>query len=308
MGVLHWLSANIGSVEDAHNAVSLGADGVGLLRTEFLYLNQTDLPSEDYQVGVYREIAVVMGSLPLVVRTMDIGGDKVVPYLGTKNETNPFLGWRAIRMINERPEILLSQFRSLLRGFSNSRLNIMLPMVSSLDELESALQLFQTAREQLISEKQAIPEDVKLGIMVEVPAAAILSNHFAKKVDFFSIGTNDLTQYTLAVDRTNQRVAHISSSFHPAVLSLIKMTIDAAHQAGKWVGMCGEMAGNPLAVPLLLGMGLDEFSMAPNSIPQIKRLVRSLDYSACRTIAENALQFSHVDEVKEYLAGVLPSN
>jgi phosphoenolpyruvate-protein phosphotransferase len=295
--------ANIGNAEDAANARKLGADGVGLLRTEFLYLNQDHLPDEEYQVVVYREIAEIMGNLPLVVRTMDIGGDKAVPYLGNKDEANPFLGWRAIRMIDERPDILLSQFRSLLRGFASSQLHIMLPMVSSLDELEKAMEIFRSAREQLITEKATMATDVKFGIMVEVPATAILARQFAKHVDFFSIGTNDLTQYTLAVDRTNQRVAYLSSYFHPAVLQLIKIAIDAAHQEGKWVGLCGEMAGDPLAIPLLLGLGLDEFSMTPNSIPQAKRLIRSFDLTQSQAIADRALQYAHTTEVKEYLNG-----
>jgi phosphocarrier protein FPr len=295
--------ANIGSAEDAVNARKLGADGVGLLRTEFLYLNHDHMPDEESQVLVYRQIADIMGNLPMVVRTMDIGGDKAVPYLGTKDEANPFLGWRAIRMIDERPDILLSQFRSLLRGFANSQLHIMLPMVSSLDELEKALEIYRTARSQLLSERALIAEEVKFGIMVEVPATAILAHQFARQVDFFSIGTNDLTQYTLAVDRTNQRVAHLSSYFHPAVLQLIKMAIDAAHQAGKWVGLCGEMAGDPLAIPLLLGLGLDEFSMTPNSIPQAKRLIRSFDIAQSQTIASTALQYGRTAEVKEYLSG-----
>ena len=293
--------ANIGNLSDAKAALLSGADGIGLLRTEFLYLNQANLPDEEYQVGVYREIAGIMGDLPIVVRTLDIGGDKSVPYLGIKNEANPFLGWRAIRMINERPDILLSQFRGLLRGFAKSKLNIMLPMVSSIDELEKALEIFSTAKGQLGAEKCKVEDDVKFGIMVEIPATAILANHFAKKVDFFSIGTNDLTQYTLAVDRTNQRVAHISSPFHPAVLNLIQMTITAAHNAGRWVGLCGEMAGDPLAIPLLLGMGLDEFSMVPASIPSAKRLIRDLNYTDCQEIAQKACQLAKINEVKELL-------
>jgi phosphoenolpyruvate-protein phosphotransferase len=293
--------ANIGSVADAKRAVEAGADGVGLLRTEFLYLNESSLPDETYQVKVYSDIAAALGSLPVVVRTLDIGGDKAVPYLGTKNEANPFMGWRAIRMINERPDILLSQFRSLLRGFAGSQLYIMLPMVSSINELEDALAIFNSAKTELQNEKCKIAENVKLGIMIEVPATAILADHFARMVDFFSIGTNDLTQYTLAVDRTNQRVAHISSPFHPAVIHLIKMTIDAAHQHGKWVGLCGEMAGDPLAIPLLLGMGLDEFSMVPALIPRAKRIIRNCNLRECQQIAKEALASSKTKDVKDYL-------
>lgn len=296
------VAANIGSVADARNAVESGADGIGLLRTEFLYLNESDLPREEDQARVYAEIAAVVGDLPVVVRTLDIGGDKAVPYLGTRNEINPFLGWRAIRMISERPDILLSQFRSLLRGFAGSRLHIMLPMVSSLDELEEARAIFDAAREQLKTEKQIFAQDVKFGIMVEVPSTAILADHFAKRVDFFSIGTNDLTQYALAVDRTNQRVAHISSPFHPAVLKLIKMTIDAAHRNDRWVGLCGEMAGDPLAIPILLGMGLDEFSMTPASIPRAKRIIRNCNKAECQKFAEEALRLEKTELVKAYLS------
>lgn len=300
--------ANIGSAADARAAVESGTDGVGLLRTEFLYLGQSSLPDEEYQVNVYSEISRIMGELPVVVRTLDIGGDKAVPYLGTKNEANPFLGWRAIRMISERPDVLLSQFRGLLRGFAGNPLHIMLPMVSSIDELDDALAIYATAKDQLAAEKYAIAQDVKFGIMVEVPATAVLADRFAKRVDFFSIGTNDLTQYTLAVDRTNQRVAHISSPFHPAVLNLIQMTIDAAHRAGRWVGLCGEMAGDPLAIPLLLGMGLDEFSMVPASIPRAKRLIRKANYTDCQRTAAEALEYAKTSQVKAYLQKQFESN
>jgi phosphoenolpyruvate-protein phosphotransferase len=300
-GVHVDVSANIGSVADAKNAIESGADGIGLLRTEFLYLNEKHLPSEDHQAQVYSDIAGVVGDLPIIVRTLDIGGDKAVPYLGTRDETNPFLGWRAIRMISERPDILLSQFRALLRGFKNSRLHIMLPMVSSVNELDEALAIFNTAKEQLEAKKTPFAADVKFGIMVEIPSAAILADHFAKTVDFFSIGTNDLAQYTLAVDRTNQRVAHISSPFHPAVLNLIKMTIDAAHKNGRWVGLCGEMAGDPLAIPLLLGMGLDEFSMTPASIPRAKRIIRNSSKGECQKIVEEVLGLSKTELVKKHL-------
>jgi phosphoenolpyruvate-protein phosphotransferase len=298
--------ANIGGVEDAKQAVKFGAEGVGLLRTEFLYLDRQTMPSEEDQVVIYRDIFAAMGKRPVVVRTLDIGGDKSVSYLGIKEEANPFLGWRAIRMISERPEILQDQFRALLRAGVNADLRIMLPMVSNLEEVQMAKAIYDEVRESLINEGTPICEKVQFGIMIEVPSAAINSTHFANYVDFFSIGTNDLTQYTLAVDRTNERVAKLASPFNPAVINLIAFTIRAAHEKGKWVGLCGEMAGDPLGTPLLLGLGLDEFSMAPKSIPAVKRLVRQLTEKECKTIAENALKLPTAAAVEKYLKEVVP--
>lgn len=295
--------ANVGGVADAEMALRYGAEGVGLFRTEFLYLERETLPSEGEQVAGYGGVFAVMGKRPLVVRTLDIGGDKEVAYLGFHDEQNPFLGWRAIRMMDERPDVLLTQFRALLQAGVGHDLRIMVPMVSSLNEVRQVKGLLEEARQQLVAEGKGVAEGVQFGIMVEVPSAAILAHHIAAEVDFFSIGTNDLTQYTLAVDRTNERVARLASPFHPAVLHLIKLTIDAAHAQGKWVGVCGEFAGEPAAVPLLLGLGLDEFSMAATAVPTIKRLIRQFSLPHCRAIAAHALGLATTEEVVGYLEG-----
>jgi phosphoenolpyruvate-protein phosphotransferase len=301
------VAANIGSVEDARQAIDFGAEGVGLLRTEFLYLNRERLPSLEEQVGVYQEIFTVMGNRPVVVRTLDIGGDKAVDYLGIQHEPNPFLGWRAIRMIDEKPEILRDQFSALLLAGRGVDLRIMIPLVASLEEVLGARQLFDQACQSLQLIGRPVAERVQFGIMIEVPSAALLAGHLAEHVDFFSIGTNDLAQYTLAVDRTNERVAHLASPFHPAVLNLIAQTIQAAHSRGKWVGLCGEMAGDPRATPLLLGLGLDEFSMAPASIPIVKQRIRQLAFKDCREIAAAALKLPTTRAVLDYLDEVTPS-
>ncbi len=307
------VAANIGSVEEAELAVRFGADGVGLLRTEFLYLQRTSMPTLAEQVRIYSRIFQTLGSRPVVVRTLDVGGDKEVPYLGTGREPNPFLGWRGIRMIRERPDILEEQFTALLQAAGEvmaagiaMELRIMLPMVSSVAEVERARELFAQARAGLLRRGKPVPERVQFGIMIEVPSAALLADRFAPLVDFFSIGTNDLTQYTLAVDRTNERVSVLASPYHPAVLRLIEMTIQAAHAHGRWVGVCGELAGDPPAVPLLLGMGLDEFSMAPSSIPTIKDLIRRWSLAASREVAQQALQFSLAADVIDFLKAQTP--
>jgi phosphoenolpyruvate-protein kinase (PTS system EI component) len=243
-----------------------------------------------------------MGSRPVVVRTLDIGGDKPVDYLDLQQETNPFLGWRAIRMMREHPEMLLTQMRALLRAATpENDLRIMVPMVSCLEEVRQARELFQEAKTSLQKENALHVEKTQFGIMVEIPSAALITEHLAEFVDFFSIGTNDLTQYTLAVDRTNERVAYLASPFHPAVLQLMARTIEKAHEKGKWVGLCGEMAGDPLAAPLLLGLGLDEFSMAPSSIPVIKELIRKLDAKECERISEKALIQPSISAVQDLL-------
>lgn len=299
--------ANIGSVEDARRALDYGAEGIGLLRTEFLYMDRDNLPDEAEQITMYRQVFEVMGDRPVVVRTLDIGGDKAVSYLGVRQEPNPFLGWRAIRMIDERPEVLLSQLRALLQAGVHADLRIMIPMVSSLEEVQQAGYLLEQARHDLQQEGLPLAGKVQFGIMVEVPAAALLIEDISEWVDFFSIGTNDLTQYTLAVDRTNERVAHLASPFHPAVIRLIDLTIRAAHAKAKWVGLCGEMAGDPLAAPLLLGLGLDEFSMAPASIPLVKQAIGKLEFQACQEISRQALRLSTAAEVIRHLKETLPA-
>lgn len=297
--------ANIGNYEDAQQALKYGAEGVGLFRTEFLYLDREELPGEEEQAQAYKQVFDLMRGKPVVVRTLDIGGDKSVPYLGFKDEANPFLGWRAVRMIDERADILLSQFRALLRAAVDADLRIMVPMVSRLTEVEQARNLLRTAAEGLEAEGIPSCRKIQFGIMIEVPSAVLVAEHIAPLVDFFSIGTNDLTQYTMAVDRTNERVVGIASPFHPSVLRLINLTIDAAHAHNKWVGLCGEFASNPLAVPLLLGIGLDEFSMAPAGIPRIKELIRRFSIDECKEVANHALRLPKTEAVQAYLQSVV---
>jgi phosphoenolpyruvate-protein phosphotransferase len=300
-GKMVEIVANVGNAEDAKQALKYGAEGIGLLRTEFLYLDRQSMPDEGQQIDAYQKIFDLMDDRPLVVRTLDIGGDKAVSYLGLKEEPNPFLGWRAIRMINERPEVLRDQLRALLRVGVGRDLRIMIPLVSSVTEVQEASQIFEDARRSLIDDRLPFQDKVQFGIMVEVPSAALLVEQIADYVDFFSIGTNDLTQYTLAVDRTNERVANLASPFHPAVIKLIARTIRAAHKKGKWVGLCGEMAGDPLAAPLLLGFGLDEFSMAPTSIPKVKQMICKLDSEKCAQLANDTLGFKSTQEVVHHL-------
>ncbi len=294
--------ANIGGEEDARHALEQGAEGVGLFRTEFLFLDRDSMPTETEQTRTYRAVFKTLGQRPVVVRTLDIGGDKAVSYLGITEEPNPFLGWRAIRMIRERPDILERQLRALFLAAEDTPvdLRIMLPMVGSLSEVERARQILDEVQAALQREGHTLPQ-LQFGIMIEVPSAAILADCLAPHVDFFSIGTNDLTQYTLAVDRTNERVAVLASPYHPAVLRLIKMTIDAAHGHGKWVGLCGELGGDVMAVPLLLGMGLDEFSMSAHAIPAVKAAIRRWSVAEARGIAERALGMSSASDVLAYL-------
>ncbi len=303
-GVAVEVVANVANVADAEEALQYGAEGIGLLRTEFLFLNRDEAPSEEEQVAVYREILQLMGQRPVVVRTLDIGGDKPAPYLDLPAEDNPFLGQRGIRLTLCLEELFQTQLRALLRAGHSHNLKIMFPMVSNLNELQQALVHLQAAREALEARGRAYAKDVEVGIMVEVPSAALIASVLAQHVDFFSIGTNDLAQYTMAAARTNASVASLANPFHPAVLHLIEMTIAAAHEQGRWVGLCGEFAGNPLAAPLLLGLGLDEFSMSPRAIPVVKEALRRLSSEDARDIARHALTLPDADTVEAYLKSV----
>lgn len=289
--------ANIGTVRDVAGAERNGAEGVGLYRTEFLFMDRDSLPTEEEQFQAYKAVAEAMGSQAVIVRTMDIGGDKDLPYMNLPKEENPFLGWRAIRICLDRKEILHSQLRAILRASKFGKLRIMFPMVISVEEVRELKAELEMLKAQLREEGKAFDESIEVGVMVETPAAAVIARHLAKEVDFFSIGTNDLTQYTLAVDRGNELISHLYNPMSPAVLNLIKQVIDASHAEGKWTGMCGELAGDERATLLLLGMGLDEFSMSAISIPRIKKLIRNASFSDTQALAEQALAQPTADEL-----------
>lgn len=269
------IAANIGSPKDLQRAIENGAEGVGLFRTEFLYMNRDTLPTEEEQFSAYKYVAENMEGKPVVIRTLDIGGDKKLPCMPLPEEMNPFLGYRAIRLCLDKTDIFKTQLRAILRASAFGYIQVMFPMISSLDEFLKAKELLNECKEELKSEGKAYNDKIETGIMVEIPSAAIMADELAKYVDFFSIGTNDLIQYTLAADRMNQKVSYLYNPMHPAVLRLIKMTIDAAHKEGKWCGMCGEMAGDENAMPTLLKYGLDEFSMSASSILKARKLAMS---------------------------------
>ncbi|MFD0870066.1 phosphoenolpyruvate--protein phosphotransferase [Paenibacillus residui] len=300
-GVRVEVAANIGTVQEAAIAAEQNAEGIGLYRTEFLYMNSNRLPDEDAQFAAYREVAERMNGRPVVIRTMDIGGDKELPYLNLPKEANPFLGYRAIRIGLDRKELLHTQLRALLRASQYGNIKIMFPMISSLEEWRQAKALYEQARRELVQEGVSVSDSVEVGIMVEIPSSALLAGSFAKEVDFFSIGTNDLVQYTLAVDRMNEKVSYLYDYFHPAVLLLIRQVIEAAHREGKWAGMCGGMAGDPLAAPLLIGLGLDEWSMDAGSIVKVKQAISRLDSRDCRTLTDRLLQLATTEEVRQEL-------
>ncbi len=289
--------ANIGTVRDVAGAERNGAEGVGLYRTEFLFMDRDSLPTEEEQFQAYKAVAEAMGSQAVIVRTMDIGGDKDLPYMNLPKEDNPFLGWRAIRIAMDRPEILHAQLRAILRASAFGKLRIMFPMIISVEEVRTLKGELETLKAQLREEGKAFDETIEVGIMVETPASAAIAHHLAKEVDFFSIGTNDLTQYTLAVDRGNDLISHLYNPMTPSVLTLIKQVIDASHAEGKWTGMCGELAGDERATLLLLGMGLDEFSMSAISIPRIKKIIRNTNFEDAKALAEQAMAQPTADEL-----------
>lgn len=291
------LAANIGTPKDLKGVIENGGEAVGLYRTEFLYMGRDQLPSEEEQFESYKAVLEGLNGKPVVVRTLDIGGDKELPYLHLPNEMNPFLGFRAIRLCLKEQDIFRTQLRALLRASVYGNLKIMFPMIATIDEFREAKGLLLEEKEKLISEGVKVAEKIEVGIMVEIPSTAIIADVFAKEVDFFSIGTNDLIQYTMAADRMNERVSYLYQPYNPSILRLVKMVIDAAHSEGKWAGMCGEMAGDETAIPILLGLGLDEFSMSATSILKARAQILQLDKNEMEKLVNQVLTMSTTEEV-----------
>lgn len=293
------LSANIERAADVEGVLKCGATGVGLFRTEFLFINRSDLPGEEEQFAAYCKVTESLAPDPVIIRTLDLGGDKLLSHVNVAAEMNPFLGWRAIRLCLQEKDLFRTQLRAILRASVFGNLKIMYPMISGVEELEAANVLLDECREQLRDEGVAFDEDVEIGIMIETPSAAMIADSLAKRVKFFSIGSNDLIQYALAVDRLNEKIAHLYEPTHPGILRLIKATVDAGQAHGIWTGICGEMAGDLAAVPLLLGLGVSELSVTPSMVPRVKMLIRSIEMSEARKLAEFAL---NSDSPKEILA------
>lgn len=304
-GVTIQVFGNIGKPEGAEKVIANGGAGIGLYRTEFLFMEHDELPSEEEQLAAYKRVAETMSGKPVIIRTMDIGGDKELKCLDLAEEMNPFLGYRAIRISLTRPDMFKTQLRSLLRASVFGDIHIMYPMITSIEEVKAANALLEEAKEELRTEGQAFNEGIKVGIMVEVPATAVGAYLFAKYVDFFSIGTNDLCQYTLAVDRMNENITHLYQPMHPSVLRLIKNVIDASHEHKKFTGMCGEMAGDPLLTMILIGLGLDEFSMSAPSIPMIKHIIRSVTVEECKRVVDQVFMLDTAEEIQAYAQSVL---
>ncbi|MBQ1379355.1 MAG: phosphoenolpyruvate--protein phosphotransferase [Erysipelotrichaceae bacterium] len=300
------LVANIGSPKDMDNVIANGAEGVGLYRTEFLYMESTeDFPSEEDQFKAYKVVLERAEGKRVVVRTLDIGGDKKLPYFEFEPEMNPFLGYRAIRLCLDRKDIFKTQVRALLRASVYGKLAIMFPMIATIDEFKSAKQFVLDTKEELKAEGVAVSDSIEIGMMVEIPASAVLADEFAKYADFFSIGTNDLIQYSMAADRMSEKVAYLYQPLNPSILRLIKMTIDGAHSQGRWCGMCGEMGGDPMAAPVLLGLGLDEFSMSASKILPTRKIITSLNKKEMEELANKALKCHTEPEVSELVKAVL---
>ncbi len=298
------LTANIGVPNDVDMALENDAEGIGLFRSEFIFMNREHQPTEDEQFEQYKEVLVKMGDKPVIIRTLDIGGDKNVPYIDIPKEMNPFLGYRAIRLCLGNVEVFRTQLRAILRASVYGNVKIMIPMISTMKELKDSKKILQQAKDELTNEGIKFKKDIEIGIMIEIPSAAIISDLLAREVDFFSIGTNDLIQYTMAVDRMNSKLSYLYSQYHPALLRLIKGIIDNAHEAGIWVGMCGEAAGDPKLIPVFVGMGLDEFSMNSPSILRARYIVRNLNKADMEIIAKSTLNMENALEVEEYLSCV----
>lgn len=298
------LAANIGSPNDVDGILNNDGEGVGLYRTEFLYMDRDRLPSEDEQFEAYKEVAERLKGKPVVIRTLDIGGDKELPYLKLPDEMNPFLGYRAIRLCLDKTDIFKVQLRALLRASTFGNIKIMFPMISSIEELRQAKKILEETKMELRNEGISFNQDIEVGIMVEIPSVAIMSDVFAKEVDFFSIGTNDLIQYTVAVDRGNRQIAHLYNQYNPSILRLIKTVIENGHKEGIWVGMCGEVAGDPKLIPVLLGMGLDEFSMSANSILRARWIIRNTSRDEMKKIVDKVIMLSTAHDVELFLNSI----
>ena len=291
------LSANIEDPDDTKAVIRHGAEGVGLFRTEFLFISRASLPDEEEQYKVYHQVAAALKPNPVIIRTLDLGGDKFSSHLQLAQEMNPFLGWRAIRFCLAQPEMFRAQLRAILRASAEGNVKMMYPMISGLDELNQANALVDHCKTELRAEKIPFDEKMEIGAMIEIPSAALIAGTLAQRVNFFSIGSNDLIQYTLAADRTNEKVSHLYEPTHPAIIRLIKMTVDAAHKHGIWAGVCGEIAGDPALTPLLIGLGVDELSAAPPIVPQVKYIVRRLKLTEAQALAEFALQCESPSEI-----------
>lgn len=295
------MAANIGTPAEAKPALEQGAEGIGLYRTEFLFMNETKMPSEEKQFEAYKQVVATMANRPVIIRTLDIGGDKELPYLSLPKEMNPFLGYRAIRLSLDQQELLVTQLRAILRASAYGKVKIMFPMIASIEEWRQAKAILAEVRDRLIKEGIDFDPSIEVGIMVEVPSTAILADQFAKEVDFFSIGTNDLVQYTLAVDRMNEKVGYLYDHLHPAIIRLAQIVIEASHREGKWTGMCGGMAGDPLVAPLLIGLGLDEWSMVAGSIKKVKQVVSQVNRPECQKLLGEVLELSTTEDVRKKL-------
>ena len=299
------LLANIGGAQDIEIAINNTAEGVGLFRSEFLYMNSEDFPTEKEQFEVYKKVAENLENRKIVIRTLDIGGDKNLKYMKLPKEENPFLGYRAIRIFLDNIPLFKEQLRAILRASAYGNLLIMLPMISSIEELREAKKVIEEVKAELKTKQIPFDEKIEIGIMIEIPSAALMAEELAKECDFFSIGTNDLIQYTVAVERGNEKVANLYTHFHPAVIRLIKSAIDSAHKNNILCGMCGEAAGDPLFIPLLVGLGLDEFSMNANKILQARKLIRELDFKECQKLADEVLKLSSAEEIKNKISKFL---
>jgi len=304
----YGLTANLDSPDEVSAAVAQGAQGVGLFRTEYFFISQDYLPSEEEQYKVYRQVAEKMDGKPVVIRTLDVGGDKIASYLYRSPELNPFMGWRGIRFCLTRKDIFKTQLRAIYRASAHGSVKIMLPMISQIEEVLRTRDICAEVREELKRDRYKFDENVPLGIMVETPSAVALADQFAREAAFFSIGTNDLVQYTMAVDRGNSKIAHLYQHLHPSILRLLRLTVEAARRRKIRVSVCGEMAGDPLAVPILIGLGIDEFSVSPNMIPEVKRIIRAVTFDECRALVRRVNRFRTTAEIEAEIESFLKSH